>query len=275
MCNSNNRKPLVSVIMGIYNCEETLREAVECIVNQTYPYWELIMCDDGSTDDTYSIAEELRDKYKDRIILLKNKSNKGLNHTLNKCLKMSKGEYIARMDGDDLCSPERFYEELKVFSEEPEISIVSTDMEFFDDSGTFGIISNPDYPKKEDFLKGTPFCHAPCMVKREAYISVGGYTEDKRLLRVEDYHLWVKMYAAGYIGKNIHKSLYQMRDDQNAYKRRKYKYRINAAFVTVLMLKAFNYSYRYYYLALVPLIKGLLPKYIYLKLHKKRVNKYN
>ena len=64
-----------------------------------------------------------------------------------------------------------------------------------------GNISHPEYPKKEDFLHGSPFCHAPCMVRKEAYDAVKGYTEKKRLLRVEDYHLWIKMYEVGYRGK--------------------------------------------------------------------------
>ena len=263
---------LISVIMGIYNCENTLDDAVNCIINQTYSNWELIMCDDGSDDSTYLLAKKLKSKNPKKIVLLRNDTNKGLNYTLNKCLERANGDFIARMDGDDLCSPERFYEELKVFFEEPEISIVSTDMEFFNETGVFGSITNPDYPKKKDFLKCTPFCHAPCMIRREALLSVEGYTEDKRLIRVEDYHLWVKMYAAGYIGKNIHKPLYQMRDDQNAYKRREFRYRINAAYAHIIMVKEFHFPFYMNCLIVIPLIKGLIPKRLYLYLHKKKLS---
>lgn len=77
----------VSVIMGIYNCEQTLKESIESILNQSYQDFELIMCDDGSKDNTYEIAKQYEDKYPQKIILLKNKTNKGLNYTLNKCLK--------------------------------------------------------------------------------------------------------------------------------------------------------------------------------------------
>lgn len=80
-------------------------------------------------------------------------------------------------------------------------------------------------------MHGSPFCHAPCMVRKEAYDAVKGYTEKKRLLRVEDYHLWIKMYEVGYRGKNIPKQLYLMRDDKAAYKRRKFRYRVNEAYV--------------------------------------------
>lgn len=184
---SNNSEILISVIMGIYNCEDTLEEAVMSIINQTETRWELIMCDDGSTDGTYDIALKYQKTNPEKFKLLKNKKNLGLNETLNRCLSVAKGKYIARMDGDDICSSERFKEELKVLENEPDIAIVSTDMEYFDETGTWGYIEHPTYPENKDFLSGTPFCHAPCMVRKEAYDKVGGYSVDKKLLRVEDY----------------------------------------------------------------------------------------
>ena len=257
--------------MGIYNCAETLPEAIESILNQTFTNWELIMCDDGSTDDTYSVAEKYTSAYRNKIVLLKNEKNMGLNYTLNKCLTIAKGEYIARMDGDDHCSTNRFEVELDVFKREPEIAIVSTDMQYFDETGVWGNISHPTYPTKRDFLSGTPFCHAPCLVKKEVYLAVGGYSNEKKLLRVEDYHLWVKMYQAGYKGKNIHMPLYQMRDDRNAYGRRKFKYRINEAYVKAVAVKKLKLPVTGYIYALRPILVGLLPQAIYDKLHKRKL----
>lgn len=258
----------ISVIMGIYNCASTLSESIDSVLNQTYTNWELIMCDDGSTDDTFDVAIEYMREHPDKIIVLKNEKNLGLNETLNKCLKIAQGEYIARMDGDDICSPERFEVELEILDNEPDIAIVSTDMYFFDESGIWGNISHPEYPQTKDFLYGTPFCHAPCMVRKEAFDAVDGYSVGKKLLRVEDYHLWFKMYKAGYKGKNIHKSLYSMRDDRNAYNRRKFKYRLNEAYVKCLAIKEFGLPVYGYVYALRPIIVGLLPKIIYDKLHK-------
>ena len=102
----------VSIIMGIYNCASTLPEAIDSIINQTYNNWELIMCDDGSVDNTYEIADKYRNQYPKKIVLLKNEKNMGLNYTLNECLKHSSGEYIARMDGDDLSLPTRLEKEV-------------------------------------------------------------------------------------------------------------------------------------------------------------------
>ena len=269
----HEKDPVISVIMGIYNCGDTLSDAIECIVNQTFSDWELIMCDDGSNDDTYEIAISYKEKYPEKIIVLQNEKNRGLNYTLNKCLKQAKGKYIARMDGDDRCDKERFAIEINVLEKEPEIAIVSTDMEFFDESGVWGKISHPEYPVPEDFVKESPFCHAPCMVKREAYMKVKGYSVSDKLLRVEDYHLWIKMYKCGYRGKNIHKCLYQMRDDRNAYSRRSFKNRLNEYYVKRLAIRTFRLKKWNYLLALRPIIVGLLPNCVYDKLHKGRLAK--
>lgn len=269
----SNQSPQISVIMGIFNCQDTLDEAIESILQQTVYDWELIMCDDGSSDNTYWIADRYRKEYPDKIVLLKNATNQGLNSTLNRCLLVARGKYIARMDGDDICSPNRFERELAVFQKEPSVDIVSSDMVYFDETGSWGCIAHSTYPTVRDFLKGTPFCHAPCMVKKEAYDAVGGYTESSKLLRVEDYHLWMKMYQQGYRGKNIHEELYQMRDDRNAYSRRKMKYRINEAYVKCLVVKNLNLSPINYIYAIKPILVGLLPRIIYDRLHKRNLRR--
>ena len=74
----------ISIIMGVYNCESTLAEALDSILEQTYTNWEMIMCDDCSTDDTVKIAEKYVREYPEKIHLLKNEQNMGLNFTLNK-----------------------------------------------------------------------------------------------------------------------------------------------------------------------------------------------
>jgi len=261
----------VSVIMGIYNCAPTLPEAVDCIVAQTHTDWELVLCDDGSTDETYAVAKRYAEQYPQKIVLLKNERNLGLNATLNHCLSMASGEYIARMDGDDLCDPTRFEKELRVLETEPDIAIVSSDMTQFDETGEWGRVTHPTYPEAKDFLGGNPICHAPCMVRKEAYDAVKGYTVDDKLLRVEDYHLWVKMYKAGFKAKNIGEPLYSMRDDRNAYNRRKYRYYVNEARVMTFAVKSLGLSKWGYIYALRPLLVGLLPRWIYDRLHKRRL----
>ena len=263
----------ISVLMGIYNCADTLGDAIGCILAQTVTDWELILCDDGSRDHTYAVAESYRKKYPDQIILLKNEKNMGLNHTLNHCLAHAKGEFIARMDGDDLCSPDRFEKELEALEKHPQMAVVSTNMTYFDETGTWGQCSMAPFPEKEQFVYGTPFCHAPCMARRAAVCSVGGYTDDPKFLRVEDYDLWVKLYAAGYRGMNLQEPLYQMRDDRNAFSRRKFKYRINEARVISKAVRLLKLPCRNYLRVLKPILVGLLPAGIYKWLHKGRLQK--
>lgn len=263
----------ISVIMGVYNCGEYLDESIKSILKQTYTEWELIMCDDGSSDNTYETALSFVKQFPEKIKILKNERNLGLNYSLNRCLEIAQGKYIARMDGDDISYPKRFEKELAAFDNNPGVSIVSCGREYFDKNGIWGHCNVISSPKAEDFMYGTPFCHAPCMVKREAYEKVGGYTVDEKLLRVEDYHLWIKMYSAGYIGINIDEPLYAMRDDRDAYLRRKYKYRINEYRVRNYAASELNLPFKAQIFALKPLIIGLLPSGIYNKLHKKRMEK--
>lgn len=262
----------VSVIMGIYNCENTLQEALDCILKQTYKNWEVVMCDDASEDQTAQIAEKYVQRYPERFVLLRNSKNKGLNFTLNRCLQKAKGQYIARMDGDDWCSADRFEKEVFALEGDPSISIVSTDMEFFDESGVWGKTTTKKYPQNADFLKGTPFCHAPCMVRREAYEAVGGYSVEKKLLRVEDYHLWVKMYENGFKGMNIQEALYQMRDDRNAQGRRKFRYRLNEAYVKAYAVRHLKLRSTGYLYCLRPILIGMLPQKVYKWLHRGNKN---
>ncbi len=258
----------ISVIMGIYNCATTLVEALDSLYAQTYQNFKIILCDDGSTDNTYQIAAEYAKKH-DNIILIKNDQNKGLNYTLNHCLEYADTEYVARMDGDDISLPTRFEKEIAFLDSHPEYAIVSCPMIYFDENGDYkvGQTKSTD-PIKRDFILSTPFCHAPCMVRSIAYKAVNGYSVDKRLIRVEDYHLWFKMYAAGYKGHNLSEPLYKMRDDRNATRRRTLSNRLNEVYVKHIgykMLQLPIYSQIY---AIRPLLVWLLPNPIYNYLHR-------
>ena len=263
--------PKISVLMGIYNCAETLPEAIDSILAQTYSDWELILCDDGSSDHTLSVAQQYRSRFPDKIILLRNEKNMGLNHTLNRCLAAARGEFIARMDGDDLCDPTRFAQELAALEANPQMAVVSTPMHYFDEQGIWATGTAKPFPQPADFLIGTPFCHAPCMARREVFVAIGGYTDDPRYLRVEDYDLWVKLYAAGYRGMNLETPLYRMRDDRNAASRRKFRYRINEARVKCKAVRLLKLPVWGYLSALRPILLGLLPGGVYRMLHKIRL----
>ena len=248
----------ISVLMGVYNCSSTLEEAVNSIIGQTYENWELIICDDGSSDNTYEVAERMQKK-DGRIVLIRNEENCGLNVTLNKCLKKAAGTYIARMDGDDISLPERFEKELTFLKEHPEYDIVSTQMIFFDENGEWGRTHTKEKPEPENVVCGSPICHAPVMMTKACIDDAGGYTEDKRMLRVEDVNLWIKLYTKGYRCYNLQEPLYKMRNDQNALKRRKYIYRINSTYVRLKGCRTLNLGVKCYVKSFRPMINGIVP----------------
>lgn len=264
---------MISILMGIYNCSATLPEAIDSILAQTCTDWELILCDDGSTDDTFAVVQRYQSQHPEKIKLLQNQRNMGLNHTLNRCLSAAEGEFIARMDGDDISLPERLETELAFLQANPEYAIVSCSMIYFDENGDWSTGSAViEQPEPAQLVHGTVHCHAPCMVRRDAMVQVGGYSEDKKLLRVEDWHLWLKMYAAGYRGYNLSEPLYKMRDDRAAYSRRKFRYRLNESYVSRLAVKTFHLPFWMKLYSLRPIIVGLLPGFLYNCLHKKRLN---
>lgn len=248
----------ISVLMGVYNCESTLAEAVRSIQGQTYENWELIICDDGSMDNSLKIARNLAAD-DSRIIVISNEHNKGLNFTLNHCLEQATGEYIARMDGDDISLPNRFEKQVSFLENNNEFYIVSSPMIFFDDNGEWGRGTAKEYPTAEDVVSGSPICHAPVMMCKECMDKVGGYTVDKRMLRVEDVNLWIKLYAAGYKCCNLQEPLYCMRNDQNALNRRKYRYRINSTYVRLKGCRLLGLGPKYYIKSFKPMVNGLVP----------------
>ncbi|MCD8025719.1 MAG: glycosyltransferase [Clostridiales bacterium] len=264
--------PCISVLMGIYNCSATLETAVDCIINQTFEDWELIMCDDCSTDDTYKLACKLAQK-DNRIKVIKNEVNRTLAPTLNHCLKYAKGKYCARMDGDDVCIPERFQKEVDFLESNSDFALVSASMDHFDENGKYGKSVFPENPTPTDFVSHTPFCHACCMIRTDILKKVNGYSENKDVERIEDYDLWLRLYEAGYKGYNFQESMYSMRDDRNAIKRQKFKYRLTEYKLRLRIVKVFNLSFVYNIKALRPIILGLIPTPIYVILHKVRLRK--
>lgn len=264
---------MISIIMGIYNCASTLEDALDSIVNQTYKNWELIMCDDGSSDNTYDVANKYILNHPEfKMKLLRHKVNLGLNQTLNDCLKEASGEYIGRMDADDISLPTRFEKEMKAFEEDPNLSIVSCPMIYFDENGDWAVGKcEEEYPQKKELVFGTIHSHAPCLVKAEAFREVNGYSLGKRLLRVEDWHLWIKMYATGRYGRNLKEPLYKMRDDSSAIRRRKFRFRLNEAYVSRLAVKTFKLPKYLYFYSIRFIIVGLLPIPLYKFLHRKKI----
>jgi glycosyltransferase involved in cell wall biosynthesis len=130
--NIKRMNPLISIGMPIFNCEMTLISAVNSILNQTYQNWELFIIDDGSQDSTLSIARNFSDT---RIKVIADGLNLKLPSRLNQAIKLSKGKYFARMDGDDISYPERLQKQVEYLESYPEIDLLGTQFIVFDRYG--------------------------------------------------------------------------------------------------------------------------------------------
>ncbi len=252
------RELLVSVIMGAFNCAQTLPSAIDSILGQTYANVDLVVCDDGSQDDTLRVAHECaaRDR---RIVVLANEENLGLAPTLNRCLRVARGELVARMDGDDLCDPTRIRRQVDLLTSMPGVSWVGTAAHYFDTNGIWGDGHVLPHPTRRSLARGAPFVHASVVIRRSAITEVGNYSEHPDRWRVEDFDLWVRLYAAGHRGVNIPEPLYAIRNDRSASGRRSLRPRVNEARVIAAAVSDLSLPTWQYVRTLRPLGLGLLP----------------
>ena len=183
----------VSVIMSVHNEEKTIGEAIESIISQTYSDWELIIIDDCSTDRTLEILRRYAKEEK-RISVFENKHNLGFVVSLNKGIKAAQGEYIARMDGDDVSYPQRFEKQVAFMRAHPDVDVLGTGAELIAES--VETLSYINMPETHDELavnihRACPFFHPSVMMRREFLERSSGYNE--KIRRCEDLDLWSRM----------------------------------------------------------------------------------
>jgi glycosyltransferase involved in cell wall biosynthesis len=200
------KQPGVSVIMSVYNGQRYLEEAVDSILNQTFKNFEFIVIDDGSTDKT---PETLRDyAQKDsRIKVITNSQNIGLTRSLNRGIKIARGEYIARMDADDISMPERLEKQISVFETHERIGCVGCNVLVVDKEGE--LIKKVRLPKTDVTLhlrKRNCFVHGSLVFSRKALSAVGGYNPEMKL--AQDYDLLLRLskkYKTSYVNDFLYK----------------------------------------------------------------------
>ncbi|HHD2754450.1 TPA: glycosyltransferase family 2 protein [Clostridium perfringens] len=262
------KRDKISVVMGVYNAEKTIADSIESVLNQTYKNLELIMCDDGSSDNTVEIINYYMKK-DSRIKLLKNEVNKGLAYSLNRCIELADGEFIARHDADDLCILSRLEKQIKYFREhEKDISLVGSAVEYFDSNGVWGNHYIKEFPNKIDIFKASMFSHPTILVKRKVLDEVGYYTVSDITYRTEDYDLFAKIYSKGYRGANIQEILFKVKRDKDAYNRRKFKFRIDESRCKYKAYKILGMNLSKIYIVIIPLIKGAIPVQAFRIYHK-------
>jgi glycosyltransferase involved in cell wall biosynthesis len=185
-------RSLVSVIMPVYNGEAYLKEAIDSILGQTYDNFEFIIINDGSTDKTAAIIQE----YNDVRIRYYEQANQGLAATLNRCIELSKGKYLARQDSDDVSFPERFARQIAFLDDNPDYAILGTWAEIWiEKRKTKRTHKHPsdDLILKFDLLFNNPFVHSSMMIRRSVLDETGVYSTDPSRQPPEDYELWSRV----------------------------------------------------------------------------------
>jgi len=205
--------PLVSVTSAFFNEGPVLLDMVKSVFAQTFTDWELILLDDGSTDNSLQLAQSIDDP---RVRVFTNRRNLGRTKSLNKLTTLACGEYIARMDADDMCFPERIQKQLELFGEDPDLDLVGTEMVCLDINGSpLGYLLVP--PEHADICKepyrAIKLCHTSVMAKK-SWFEKNRYDEFLRLGLGEDYNLFLRSYKYTKFG-NVSEALVYCRLKQS------------------------------------------------------------
>lgn len=184
-------RPMITVLMAVYNGEKFLKEAMESILNQTYKDFEFLIINDGSTDKSVEIIESFNDP---RIRLVHNEKNLKLIASLNKGISLARGKYIARMDCDDISMPERFEKEVEFLENHSDYGMVGTCYNIIDAQGK--VQRNVSYPSNPDLIKlflslTCPLVHGSVMIRAEL-LKKNLYGSND-FSAVEDYELWTRI----------------------------------------------------------------------------------
>ena len=182
------QESLISVIMPVYNGEKYLSEAIESILNQTYRNFEFLIINDGSTDT----SEEIICSYTDpRIFYLKNDKNRGLVYTLNYGISVARGEYIARMDADDISFPHRFEKQIEAFDIDSDLGLCGTWAKVIGSNTILKVETEHERIKCGLFFTNQ-FIHSSVMLRKDILIELGNYYDENNF-PAEDYGLWIEL----------------------------------------------------------------------------------
>jgi glycosyltransferase involved in cell wall biosynthesis len=213
-------KTKVSIIMSAYNEEDNISKSIESILNQTYRDFEFIIINDGSTDETEEIIKEYQ-KADNRIYLI-SKMNTGLGDSLTIGISQAKGEYIARMDADDVANEKRLGIQADFLGNNPEIALVGSWCYLMDLYNNIRIECKPpteDKDIRKYLQRDNPFIHSSVMFRRHIVEKVGFYSHVEPM---EDYEFWIRV-AGHYKVANIPMFLITRYENRNLYKKYTYK----------------------------------------------------
>ncbi len=210
--------PEVSVIMPAYNAGEFIAESIDSVIGQTFTNWELIIVDDGSTDNTASIAQQYQSS--DPRVRYFHQQNSRQGKARNTGIKNSTGRYIAFLDADDLWTNDKLQLQVDILNARPEIDLVFSQGYFL---MTDGSLQNSDVKVKEwncehdgdEFIDWNQIPILSAIVKKEALEDVGLFSEELSIQNAEDYHLWLKLLHKGHRFLSMPERLFYYRVHQS------------------------------------------------------------
>lgn len=204
--------PKISVVMPVYNGEKFLRETMDSIFNQTFGDFEFIIINDASKDSTEEIIKSYED---DRIVYLKNEQNLGVAGSLNRGLETAKGEYIARIDADDIALPSRFEKQADFMDNHPDVGVCGSTVRIFEEDGAERnfVYSETDKSIRVDMLFNSAFAHPSVMIRR-ALLEKYGIFYNLEYEKAEDYRMWYDILKVSK-GHNLQEPLLRYRHHQN------------------------------------------------------------
>lgn len=189
--------PKISVILPVYNAEAFLPEAIASILGQSYADFELLIIDDGSTDGSLAAIE----RFNDARITLFIREHAGITKTLNFGIAQAQGDYIARMDADDIAAPARFEKQAAFLDKNPSVSAVGCWYRLINNKAEIiKKVTPPTEPKliKKAFFTGAPLVHPAAMIRKSALAAIGGY--DETFLYAQDRDLFLRLMQKGELG---------------------------------------------------------------------------
>ena len=190
---------IISVIMGVYNQwnVEELHAAVVSILNQSFMNFEFIIYDDGSDPEVAKAIKELAN-LDERIVIIGRSENHGLAFSLNSCIHIAKGKYIARMDADDISKRERLAVQYEFLENNLQYDWCGCNAVLFDENGIWGNRKMPQHSIKEDFLRYSPYIHPSVMYRSEIFRREKEvYLVSDETMRCEDYELFMRLHKRG------------------------------------------------------------------------------
>lgn len=207
--NKQNNTPLVSVIIPVFNGSSFLEETVYSVQNSSYKNFEILLIDDGSTDKSRHICQKLEKKYAN-IHFYSFSKNKGLGRVLNFVLKKARGEYICRINQDDLMLRLRITTQVVYLQNHPQVVAVGSSIRLFDSQGKTQIVHflKTDKQIKKVWHIVSPFSDPSVMYRKSVALKVGGYNQE--YWPADDTHLWIRMGLIGTLA-NIDKPLVEVR----------------------------------------------------------------